>query len=120
MFNSFVAIDAEHFNCRATDWRLARKDWTIPFEMPCPAIGARIKEGDQFVGLRIVTGYIGAFGGVAIGARKAGILQRCRSSVLPGADMIDFMWQRSVSLGQHTVFAPPPCTFPNELAARRH
>lgn len=71
-------------------------------------VGARIEEGDEFTGLGIARGDVGAFKAVAAKARIGQIVERGTAPVLFAQDMIRLMGRQRGLLREPAVFAAAP------------
>jgi len=113
-------VDAENFDRCPADWGASDQDRTVPHEVLGPCVSPRVEQRDQLVCLRIESGSVGPLGRVAVGAGQAGVGEGGRPAVLPGPNVVDFVWEGRVDLGELTVFAPAAGPGPKLRAAGCH
>lgn len=82
-----------------------------------PNVLARIEKRRENPGFRIITCDVGAFGGIAMGAGKTGILYRVWAMMFRCANVVDLVRQDTVFLGQLAVLAAPTCSLLDQTTA---
>lgn len=105
MFDPLQRVDPEHFYGGAAASGLSPKPRSIPLKMVRPGLCSRIeKRGELAVGW-IVSGHVGSLGGIAVGARQAKIVERGAAPMFSSANVIEFVRQDGVRLGQVAILA---------------
>lgn len=120
MFDSLWSIDSKQFDCGSPNRGLSQEHRAIPFEMIAPVVLAWIEQRHKCVGHWVKCRRVAALERIAQRAGKTGVLERRRSPMFAGADMINFVGKDRVLLRQATIFASAPSMLPNQLTTRRH
>jgi hypothetical protein len=103
--NVLFAIDSQHLYCRSTDIGDPQQFGAEPGEVIFPTVLARMKKPRQLLRLRVDSGNVWAFVGVAVVTCQGKILGRVVATVLFCDDMFDLERQLVECLRQPTVLA---------------
>jgi hypothetical protein len=119
MINSFWCVNSQNVNRGAANRRPSFKHDPTPPEMFAPLVDSRVKERNELISRRIMTGDVWAFGCVAVSARERKIVGPAHPVMFNRANVVDLVGQAGIGLCELTVFARVPSAKADERSQFR-
>ena len=103
MFDPFWRVDPEHLNGRSAASGLSAQQRSLPVKMLRPGLRSRMEKRRELAAGGIVTRNVESLGGIAVSARQAETVECGASAMFSSADVIEFVRQDGVRLGQAAI-----------------